>query len=104
MGALVPAEEIRNILLGISLEEEADPALSLHHYLLTVPPLFPCFLPSLISNCLNLPFGTLGRFRRLKLFTYKHEKGKGKAFVPRRAPQDPAQIQSPFCIDYLVKQ
>ena len=44
-----------------------------------VPSLQYCFflhsLPSLISDCLNLPFGIQGRSRRLKPFSYKQEIG-----------------------------
>ena len=38
---------------------------TLHYRFLAALPLLLCFLPSLISNCLNLPFGTQGRTRRL---------------------------------------
>ena len=41
-----------------SLRRNQDPAPRLHYCFLTVPPLFLHPLPSLISNCLNLPFGT----------------------------------------------
>ena len=41
-----------------------DPASRLYHHLV-VPSLFVYLLPSLISNCLNLSFGTQGRSRRL---------------------------------------
>ena len=43
---------------------EEDPALRLYHHLVS-PPLFLYPLPSLISSCLKLPFGTHGRSRRL---------------------------------------
>ena len=49
--------------------------------------------PFLISNSLNLPFGTQGRSRRLKPFSCKQETGHREAFVPRKAPQGPAQFQ-----------
>lgn len=55
------------------------------------------FLGSLsppFSNCLNLSFGTRGRSRRLKAFFLQtRNKGHKKVFVPRRAPQAPAQFQ-----------
>ena len=48
-----------------SLRRNQDPAPWLHYYFLTASPFFlPSFL-SLISNCLNLPFGTQGRSRRV---------------------------------------
>ena len=46
-----------------------------HHCLLTASPLFLLTLTPLMSNCLNLPFGTQGRSRRLKSFSYKQEVG-----------------------------
>ena len=52
-------------LLCISLRRNQDPAPRLHCCFLTVPPLSLHPLPSLISNCLNLPFGTQGRSWRL---------------------------------------
>ena len=41
---------------------------SLHYCFLIVPLLFLPFLTSLMSNCLNQPFGIQGRLRNLKLF------------------------------------
>ena len=39
-------------------------------------------------------FGTQGRFRRLKAFFLQtRNRGHRKAFVPRKAPQDPRQFQ-----------
>lgn len=50
-------------------------------------------LISLIDNCLNLPFGTQVRSRRLKPFSYKWEMEEhGRAFVLRWAQQCPAQF------------
>ena len=48
-----------------SLRRNQDPARRLHYYFLTAPPLFLHSLLSEISNCLNLPFGTQGKSRRL---------------------------------------
>ena len=48
------------------------PAASWHCFL-TIFPLFLHSLILLISNCLNLPFRTLGMSRRLKSFSYKQE-------------------------------
>ena len=53
-----------------TLRGNEDPVPWLHCCFLAAPPLFLHPLPSLISNCLNLPFGTQGR-------------GHRKAFVPR---------------------
>ena len=57
-------EELKDIVMHISLSRNQDPASRLYHHLI-VPPLFLYPLPSLISNCLNPPFGTQGRSRRL---------------------------------------
>ena len=59
-------QKISKILLCISLE--GDPGLCpiLHSFFLTVSPLILHYLLSLVSNCLNLLFGTQGRSRRLK--------------------------------------
>ena len=46
-----------------------------HHCLLTASPLFLLTFTPLMSNYLNLPFGTQGRSRRLKSFSYKQEVG-----------------------------
>ena len=45
------------------LRGNQDPAPRLHCCFLTVPPLSLHPLPPLISNCLNLPFGSQGRSR-----------------------------------------
>ena len=55
-----------------------DPAPSLHYCFLTAFPLFLYSLTSLITSCLNLPFGTQGRSRRLKPFSYKQAMGDTK--------------------------
>ena len=47
----------------------------LHSCFLTAHSLFLHSFPSLISNCLNLPFGTQGKSRRLKPLSYRHEMG-----------------------------
>ena len=47
------------------LRGNQDPVPRLHYCFLTVPPLSHHPLPSLISNCLNLPVGTQGRSWRL---------------------------------------
>ena len=48
-----------------SLKRNQDPATRLHYHFLTAPPLLPHLLLSLISNYLNLPFGTQVRLWRL---------------------------------------
>ena len=76
MGALVPAENLKNIVLYIHpFRRNQDLALSGHCFFLTTPPLFLHSLPSLSSNCLNLLFGTQGRFRRLKPFFLQARNG-----------------------------
>ena len=88
VGALVPAEELRDMLLPIS--QEGTKTL-LHNCLLPVPPLFLYSLPSPSSNCLNLPFETRGRSRRLKPSPSNKTQGTlRKTFVPRRALKGPA--------------
>ena len=59
-----------------------DPAPSLYYCFLTVPPLSLHPLPSLISNCLNLPLGTLGRLNEAHFLKIRN-RGHRKPFVPR---------------------
>ena len=61
VGALVPAEELKDVVIYIPWRRSQDPAPLLHYCFLTATSLFLHFLPSLISNCLNLPFETQGR-------------------------------------------
>ena len=57
------------------LSRNQDPVPRLYHHLV-VPPLFLYCLHSLISNCLNLSFGTQGKSRRLNEgYTLKQETG-----------------------------
>ena len=83
------------VLLCIFLGEEPGPCLQpAPLFFLTVPPssLYP-FL-SLISNCLNLLFGSLGRGRLNEAYFLKTKKeGHTKAFVPKTPPQGPAWFQ-----------
>ena len=79
-------------------------SLNYYHYFpcLTALPLNLHSLSSVISNCLNLLFGTQGRPRRLKPFSTSKKRGDHRgAFVPGRASQDPAQFQSPFSFIYF---
>ena len=55
------------ILLCIALEVNQDPAPRLYYCSLTVPPLSLHPLPSLISICFKLLFGTQGRLWRLNV-------------------------------------
>ena len=57
VGALIPAAELKGCYVH-SLRWSEDPDQRLLHCFLTAPPLFLHSLPSLISNCLKLPFGT----------------------------------------------
>ena len=59
---------------------------------LHAPPWFLHSFHSLIRNCLNLPFGAQGKFRRLKPF-FLQTRNRTQGFVPRRAPQGPAWFQ-----------
>ena len=52
--------ELKDIVMHISLSRNQDPVSRLYHHLI-VSPLFLCPLSSLITNCLNQPFGTQGR-------------------------------------------
>ena len=56
-------------------------------------------LPYVISNCLNLPFGTQGWSRRLKPANKKQ--GQGKTSVPGKTPLGPALLQSHLFLDTL---
>jgi len=56
-------KELKDIVMHISLRRNQDPVWRLYQRLFL---LFLYSLPSLISNCLNPPFGTQGRSRRLK--------------------------------------
>ena len=77
MGALVPAEELKDIVSVYSLKRNQDPAPRLHYSFLTAPPLFLHSLPSLISNYLNLPLGTLGRSWRLNEAYFLQTRNRG---------------------------
>ena len=69
MGALVPAEELRDMYqISVPIpQEELGPSHILPYCF------FLHFLTPLISDCLNLPFGTRGRSWRQKPFSYKQE-------------------------------
>ena len=67
------------------LRGNQDPAPRLCYCFLTVPPSSLRPLPSLISDCLNLPLGTWGRSWRLNEahFLRTRNGGHREAFVPR---------------------
>ena len=67
LGVLVLRKSSK-ILLCVSLRRNQDRAPRLHYCFSAAPPLSLHPLPSLISNCLNLPFGTQGRSRRPRHF------------------------------------
>ena len=89
-GGSVSAKQLK-ILLCVSLEGEPEPCPKLHRCCLTAPLFSPHPLPFLISNCLNLPFGTQGRSWSLHetYFLQTRNWGPRKASI-RRAPQSPA--------------
>lgn len=66
--------------------KKQDPALSLHYCFLAAFPLSLPSLSSLISSCLKLPFGTQGRTRRAKPFSYKQETGDRERLLYPRGP------------------
>ena len=61
---------------------------------LTASPLSLHPLPSLMSNCLNLPFGTQGRSKRLESVPYKQEMGYMESLPCPGAPQGLAWFQN----------
>ena len=86
-------------LLGFSfssvyhLGRNQDPAPRLHYCFLAAPPLSLHPLRSLISNCLNLPFGTQERSGRLESVPYKQGMGDMERLPCPGAPQGPVQFQ-----------
>ena len=74
------------------LTRNQDAVSRLYHHLI-VPPLFLYPLPSLISNCLNPPFGTQGRSRRLKeAYILRIRNAEHRTDLYSGAPQRPAQF------------
>ena len=85
VGVLVLQKSLK-ILRCICLEGEQGFCLaSLRYCFLTCPALSPHPLPSLISSCLNLPFGTQERSWRLKeaCFLQTRNRRHRKTFVSR---------------------
>ena len=65
----------------------------LHCCPLAASPLFLHPLSSLISSCLNLPFGPQGRSWKLESIPYKYEMGDMERLLCPGAPQGPAWFQ-----------
>ena len=61
---------------------------------LIAPSLFLHSLTSLITNCLYLPFGLREGLWAWNFFPTNKKQGTQRAFVPRRIPQGPAQLQN----------
>ena len=78
------------------LRQNQDAAPRLHYCFLAPPPLSLRPLPSLISNCLNLPFATQGRPWRLESVPYKQATVDTESLPCPGAPQGPAQFHYPL--------
>ena len=84
--------EVKDIIMYISLSRTEDPVSRLYHYLI-VSPLFLYFFPSLISNCLNTPFWTQGRSRRLnEAYILQTRNGEHRTDLYSRTPQSSTQF------------
>ena len=76
------------------LRRDQDPSPRLHCCFLTAPPLSPHPFPSLISNRLNLPFGTQGRSWRLnETYFLQTRTGETEGLLYPGTPQGPASFQ-----------
>ena len=94
LGGSSSSVDLKDIVMYISLSRNQDLVSRLYHHLI-VSPLFMYPLPSLISNCLNPPFGTQGRSRRLKeAYILQIRNGEHTANLYSRVatPQSPAQF------------
>ena len=99
-----PGEGNGNPFQYSCLRNPIDSSLSLYYCFLNVPPLSLHSLTSLISNCLNCPFGTQGRCRKPRPFSYKHEMMDPERLLYLGAPHSGAQFtvkMSPF-MPFLV--
>ena len=84
--------ELKDIVMHISLNRNQEPVSRLYHHLI-VSPLFLDPLPFLISNRLNLPFGTQGRSRRLnEAYILQTRNGEHRTDLYSRAPQSTSQF------------
>ena len=94
-GGLSSCRRTQRYYYVYSLRRNQDSAPRLYYCFLTAPPLFLRSLPSLISNSLNLPFGTQGKSKRLNesyfLQTRKGWEGRGR---PRKdlCPEGPHRV------------
>ena len=85
--------------LCVPLEREPGPCPKAVLFLLGCFSLVFAFLPSLISNCLNLPLGTQGRSRRLSEAHFlKTRNGDTKRLLCSGAPQGPAGLYHHYVI------
>jgi len=82
-GVLVPVEELKDMYKLLAHHPRRD-----QHQAPCCSNVSSC-LPSTswVSNCLNMPFGTHGRSRKLKAFFLQIRSWtNGKTFVSRRTP------------------
>ena len=91
VGGFGSTEELKDSYMYPSRWNQ-DPAPRLHYCFLTAPPLSLHPLPSLISNSLNLPFGTQRMSWRLKSILYKQKMGDTESFPCPGAPEGPTQF------------
>ena len=83
-------EKLKDIGIHISLSRNQDSVWRLYQTLFL---LFLYLLPSLISNCLNPPFGTQGRSRRLnEAYILQTRNGEHRTDLYSRAPQSSVQF------------
>ena len=101
VGALIPTEELKDIVICMPLRG-TGPCPKAHYCFLTVPLLTLHLLSSLISICLNLPFGTQRRTGRLKeaYFLQIRTERQGNDLYSG-APWDPDQFQNDLRSSWL---
>ena len=85
---------------------EWEPRPSRLYHRLIVSPLFLYPLPSIISNCLNLPFRTQGRWRRLnEACILQIRNGEHRTYSYSRAPQSSTKKLGNYdCDNFLSKR
>ena len=92
-GGLSSVEELKDIVMHISLSRSQDPAWKLYHHLMVCFYSVSVSLPSLISNCLNPHFGTQGRSTRLsEAYILQTRNGEHRTDLHSRAPQSSPQF------------
>ena len=90
------------ILLYISVEEEPGPCPKIALLFLNCSSFFSYPFLSLISNSLNMPFGTRnGHGACVKPISYKQETGETERLLCPGTPQSPAQFQK---VLYITKE